>query len=362
MKAQTFVEYIQNPAQINAEVGAELQKIVGKYPYFYAAQTLFLKYLKQTNKSVFEEELQKRSVFINNKSILDDFLAKEFFVETVAETETEAESEEEMLTFENEMIPFENPQAEQIEEPAESEANETVQEEKEEEFLFELTESPQNATDDDDIQITFETEKPANSEEPLAFEIEEEEEPQQEPLPEEIQVEEPQQEPLPEENQTEEATPIVEFTEKQTEAEEVKELAETPNEPIAPEKPLSLAETILLRIQQMKENKTQSFSETEVESKSVEEEKKTLQEEQQSIVDKFLSYDEVPQISVENMSENQFDKSERSVQEGEYVTETMAKIYVQQKKNSKAIKIYEQLALQFPQKSVYFAQKISELQ
>lgn len=348
MKAQTFVEYIQNPAQINAEVGAELQKIVGKYPYFYAAQTLFLKYLKQTNKSVFEEELQKRSVFINNKSILDDFLAKEFFVETVAETETEAESEEEMLTFENEMIPFENPQAEQIEEPAESEANETVQEEKEEEFLFELTESPQNTTDDDDIQITFETEKPANSEEPLAFEIEEEEEPQQEPLPEEIQ--------------TEEATPIVEFTEKQTEAEEVKELAETPNEPIAPEKPLSLAETILLRIQQMKENETQSFSETEVESKSVEEEKKTLQEEQQSIIDKFLSYDEVPQISVENMSENQFDKSERSVQEGEYVTETMAKIYVQQKKNSKAIKIYEQLALQFPQKSVYFAQKISELQ
>lgn len=348
MKAQTFVEYIQNPAQINAEVGAELQKIVGKYPYFYAAQTLFLKYLKQTNKSVFEEELQKRSVFINNKSILDDFLEKEFFVETVAETETEAESEEEMLTFENEMIPFENPQAEQIEEPAESEANETVQEEKEEEFLFELTESPQNTTDDDDIQITFETEKPANSEEPLAFEIEEEEE--------------PQQEPLPEENQTEEAIPIVEFTEKQTEAEEVKELAETPNEPIAPEKPLSLAETILLRIQQMKENETQSFSETEVESKSVEEEKKTLQEEQQSIIDKFLSYDEVPQISVENMSENQFDKSERSVQEGEYVTETMAKIYVQQKKNSKAIKIYEQLALQFPQKSVYFAQKISELQ
>lgn len=346
MKAQTFVEYIQNPAQINAEAGAELQKIVEKYPYFYAAQTLFLKYLKQTNNSVFEEELQKRSVFINNKSILNDFLSKEFFVETVAETETE--SEEEMLTFENEMIPFENPQTEQIEETAESEANETVQEEKEEEFLFELTESPQNATDDDDIQITFETEKPASSEESLAFEIEEDEEPQQESLLEEIQVEE--------------ATPIVEFTEKQTEAEEIKELAETPIEPIAPEKPLSLAETILLRIQQMKENETQSFSETEVEPKSAEEEKKTLQEEQQSIIDKFLSYDEVPQISVENMSENQFDKSERSVQEGEYVTETMAKIYVQQKKNSKAIKIYEQLALQFPQKSVYFAQKISELQ
>ena len=44
------------------------------------------------------------------------------------------------------------------------------------------------------------------------------------------------------------------------------------------------------------------------------------------------------------------------------VTETMAKIYLKQGNKSKALKIYRQLMLNNPKKSVYFADRIKEIE
>jgi hypothetical protein len=48
-------------------------------------------------------------------------------------------------------------------------------------------------------------------------------------------------------------------------------------------------------------------------------------------------------------------------QREEFVTETMAKIYVEQEKYDKAISIYEKLCLLKPEKSVFFASRIADL-
>ena len=79
------------------------------------------------------------------------------------------------------------------------------------------------------------------------------------------------------------------------------------------------------------------------------------------LIDRFLEIDPGP-IPADKKSRLEGDVSRKSVEESEnFITDTLAKIYLKQGLYSKAIFAYEKLSLKYPEKSVYFATQIEEI-
>ncbi len=88
----------------------------------------------------------------------------------------------------------------------------------------------------------------------------------------------------------------------------------------------------------------------------------TKKKEDKDIIDRFL--EQQPRIQKPRAEFfNPVNKAAESLQESdEFATETLAKIYIKQKNYKKAIRIYQKLSLQFPEKSDYFAGLIKSLE
>ena len=87
-----------------------------------------------------------------------------------------------------------------------------------------------------------------------------------------------------------------------------------------------------------------------------------------SLIDKFLqSKPERIRPVYTGSNDNEAKKSKKVIEESEienddFITETLANIYFQQKNYDKAIESFEKLSLKYPEKSVYFASRIKEIE
>jgi len=80
----------------------------------------------------------------------------------------------------------------------------------------------------------------------------------------------------------------------------------------------------------------------------------------QNLIDEFLSHgQEKLNLSIEKSLEN---NDSEEITDEEYLTETLAQIYIKQGNFSKALEIIKRLNLFFPKKSVYFADQIRFLE
>ena len=77
-------------------------------------------------------------------------------------------------------------------------------------------------------------------------------------------------------------------------------------------------------------------------------------------VDKFIS--KKPKIRIEaNETQSDNDKNDDLANQSGFMTETLAKLYLNQKNYEKAIQSYKILSLKFPEKNSYFADQIKRI-
>jgi hypothetical protein len=114
----------------------------------------------------------------------------------------------------------------------------------------------------------------------------------------------------------------------------------------------------LSKIQKIDRNETLAEITPQIEEKTNEtdnEKRKKIE-----LIDKFIEANpKIPPIKIDSVNKSNVEpiKSENSF----LMTETLAKIYLEQKKYQKAIQAYQILILKYPEKSSLFANKISDI-
>lgn len=298
-------EMLENPALV-AEQLPELEKWMKRFPYVSIFQTLKTKALRETDSLEYDEELKKAAIMAPNRELLYYFLMQ-------------PEIEKQIEEIENSVLE---------EEAAQSEVS--------------LNENPVNEPEiERPISLTVEEEKPTLESKPTTTEYEQLEEYktlQRQMLAQAVSAS-ILQEPLMDDSEIEadeeiEVQPLkmTTFSDDTGLLDWLKATGELTDEPLTLPSSNSLIENFIKKDPQ----------------------KITIERE------------EAPHMVQINRPKQEFftpeNMAKMSVSENEnLITETLARIYVQQGHFKKAIKGYEILQLKFPEKRDYFAALIKEL-
>ena len=300
MNLTEFTTLLSHPNAVSERQVSALEKIVEEFPYFQSARALRLKGLYNQDSFKYNGELKVTAAHTTDRSVLFEYITSENFM--AINKAFFAEKEARINAIKVHEIEILNP--EKKEEPVKINPLEQS-------ILTSIREAsaskPQQAEEEKAIEIPQQETKPEISEESIE---------------EKLEIGKPLEFSRGEKHSFQEWLQLSTF------------------------KPIQREET---PIESEKTANTEEISEIDSEKK------KKLE-----IIDRFIEAN--PKISpVKNTTPISL-ISERNSQDNSYLmTETLAKVYLEQKKYQKAIQAYEILILKYPEKSHFFADRILDI-
>ncbi|MGM5469682.1 hypothetical protein ACS386_05345 [Flavobacteriaceae bacterium LMO-SS05] len=79
MEINDFTSLLQHPQDLSVDQTSAIRSIISKYPYFQPARALYLKGLKNKESFRYNDELKATAAYTTDRSILFDFITSEIF-------------------------------------------------------------------------------------------------------------------------------------------------------------------------------------------------------------------------------------------------------------------------------------------
>jgi hypothetical protein len=300
MNRSDFINMLEDKVQVSRQMIGEVTELIDIFPYFQSAHLLLLKGLRNNADLKFEKQLRTSAIHIADREVLYYLLNKKpAVVQESQENISHKTPDEEIVTDHQQTVIESAKNSEQLINEIERDSESMPKQETE----------ASDSLNSHSILVSLETEN-AESEEV-------------------IQVSD--EETASEDDRVFYMDPGFSFP-------VYNDLLELDTEPASAE---AVIEDVFLSEQQ------------EADAERI---KKIKQSE---LIDKFILANpriepirDISKLSSEDISKPFVER------EGHFVTETLARIYINQGYYSKAIDIYEQLSLKFPEKSSYFATQI----
>ena len=311
MTAQQYTQWLNNPYQLTAETSETLKQLVAEYPYLQSARALYLKSLHQQRSFIYNNELKKTAAYTTDRDVLFDYIISEEFIAY------KPLQIEEVAVYDEDYVAVKKPEP-TLDETIEKRVLDTLvyieNPDKETELMQKINQISKSKIEAKTEKNTPESVSENNVSNPEVHQLEEK-----------LDV----------------GTPL-DFTE---------------------DDKFSFGEWLKLTTAQPIDRSEENQVETEIILKETEKNEVEILDEKQkklALIDKFIEAN--PKITPSKTSVTpsiNLDRSEEN--EPFYMTETLARIYLEQKKYQKAIQAYEILILKYPEKSSLFANRISDI-
>lgn len=320
MNTKDYTYLLNKPYSLNDKQTAELENILSEFPFLQSARAIYLKGLYNQDSFRYNTELRKTAAYTTDRSILFDFITSEQFQSVDKEVFTQSEKALQSIAVNDSEI---------IENEIEvDDAEEHVAP------VDKLEESIKRS-----IQVVEDTETAKQK-------IPEAEDRIEESIRSSIKATEDFNTASIEKKDVQKSETIVKETEEKLNIGKPLEFNASETHSFA--EWLQLSKLTPINREEVPKEEQESAEIDESINKKME------------IIDKFIEAN--PKIApVKNTMPTPVNIEKSSQENSMLMTETLARVYLEQKKYSKAIQAYEILILKYPEKSVFFADRISDI-